>query len=92
MATKIYKGSDNVNHPIHYMGKVEVIDYIEDKLTPEQFEGYLVGNVMKYMSRYQKKNGLEDLKKGSWYLNKLINTLEFREMKEERDEKQDKTL
>lgn len=89
MATKIYKGSDNVNHPIHYMGKVEVIDYIEDKLTPEQFEGYLVGNVMKYMSRYQKKNGLEDLKKGSWYLNKLINTLEFREMKEERDEKQE---
>lgn len=88
MATKIYKGSDNVNHPIHYMGKVEVIDYIEDKLTPEQFEGYLVGNVMKYMSRYQKKNGLEDLKKGSWYLNKLINTLESREMKEERDEKQ----
>lgn len=89
MATKIYKGSDNVNHPIHYMGKVEVIDYIEDKLTPEQFEGYLVGNVMKYMSRYQKKNGLEDLKKGSWYLNKLINTLEFREMKEEGDEKQE---
>ena len=89
MATKIYKGSDNVNHPIHYMGKVEVIDYIEDKLTPEQFEGYLVGNVMKYMSRYQKKNGLEDLKKGSWYLNKLINALEFREMKEERDEKQE---
>ena len=89
MATKIYKGSDNVSHPIHYMGKVEVIDYIEDKLTPEQFEGYLVGNVMKYMSRYQKKNGLEDLKKGSWYLNKLINTLEFREMKEERDEKQE---
>ena len=89
MATKIYKGSDNVNHPIHYMGKVEVIDYIEDKRTPEQFEGYLVGNVMKYMSRYQKKNGLEDLKKGSWYLNKLINTLEFREMKEERDEKQE---
>lgn len=89
MATKIYKGSDNVNYPIHYMGKVEVIDYIEDKLTPEQFEGYLVGNVMKYMSRYQKKNGLEDLKKGSWYLNKLINTLEFREMKEEGDEKQE---
>lgn len=89
MATKIYKGSDNVNHPIHYMGRVEVIDYIEDKLTPEQFEGYLVGNVMKYMSRYQKKNGLEDLKKGWWYLNKLINTLELKEMKEERDEEQE---
>lgn len=72
---------DNVNHPNHYLGKVEVIDYIEDKLSPEQFEGYLAGNVIKYMSRYQKKNGLEDLKKGRWYLNKLI------EVKEENEKK-----
>ena len=47
--------NDNVNHPSHYLGKVEVIDYIEDKLTDEQFEGYLVGNVLKYISRYRKK-------------------------------------
>ena len=66
------KLEDNVNHPSHYMGKVEVIDYIEDKLTKSQFEGYLLGNVIKYLSRYQKKNGIEDLKKGQWYLNKLI--------------------
>ena len=66
------KKVDNVNHPSHYLGNVEVIDYIEDKLTSEQFEGYLVGNVIKYLSRYQKKNGLEDLQKGRWYLNKLI--------------------
>ena len=66
------KNKDNVNHPSHYLGKVEVIDYIEDKLSEDQFEGYLVGNVIKYLSRYQKKNGLEDLKKGRWYLNKLI--------------------
>lgn len=64
--------ADNVNHPSHYLGNVEVIDYIEDKLTPDQFEGYLVGNVIKYISRYQKKNGVEDLEKGRWYLNKLI--------------------
>ena len=63
---------DKVNHPSHYMGKVEVIDYIEDKLSSEQFEGYLAGNVIKYISRYQKKNGVEDLKKGRWYLDKLI--------------------
>lgn len=66
------KNKDNVNHPSHYLGKVEVIDYIEDKLSEDQFEGYLVGNVIKYLSRYQKKNGLEDLEKGRWYLNKLI--------------------
>lgn len=76
MPIKSHKDLDNVNHPAHYMGNVETIDYIEDKLTPEQFEGYLVGNVIKYMSRYQKKNGLEDLKKGWWYLNRLISLLE----------------
>lgn len=70
---------DNVNHPNHYLGKVEVINYIEDKLSLEQFEGYLAGNVIKYMSRYQKKNGLEDLKKGRWYLNKLIEVKEENE-------------
>ena len=64
--------TDMVNHPAHYVGKIEVIDYLEDQLTSEQFEGYLVGNVLKYLSRYRKKNGLEDLKKGQWYLNKLV--------------------
>ena len=49
---------------VHYMaGKVEVIDYIRDQLTPEQYEGYLRGNVIKYISRYPHKNGLDDLYK-----------------------------
>ena len=77
--TEKRKKVDNVNHPNHYLGNVEVIDYIEDKLTSEQFEGYLVGNVIKYLSRYQKKNGLEDLQKGRWYLNKLIEIKENNE-------------
>lgn len=72
---------EKVNHPSHYLGNVEVIDYIEDKLSFDQFEGYLVGNVIKYLSRYQKKNGLEDLKKGRWYLNKLIEVKENNEKK-----------
>lgn len=69
--------ADNVNHPAHYTtGEIEVIDYIQDKLTPEQFEGYCVGNILKYVSRYRYKGGLEDLKKGQWYLNRLIQTAE----------------
>jgi len=64
--------SDNVNKPSHYLGKIETIDYIKDKLTPEQFEGYCIGNVHKYISRYKKKNGLEDLKKAQVYLNWAI--------------------
>ena len=72
--------ADNINHPAHYTtGKIEVIEYIQDKLTPEQFEGYCIGNVLKYISRYRHKGGLEDLKKGQWYLNKLIQTMEGEE-------------
>ncbi|MDF9296078.1 DUF3310 domain-containing protein [Geobacillus stearothermophilus] len=64
---------DNVNHPNHYTtGGIETYDYIAAKLTPEQLEGYLAGNIMKYISRYQHKNGVEDLKKARWYLEKLI--------------------
>jgi len=68
---------DAVNSPKHYTtGEIEVIDYIKDKLTPEQFEGYCMGNVIKYVSRYQHKGGAEDLKKASVYLNWAINNLE----------------
>ena len=64
---------DPVN-PDHYKNAVETIDAIEASMTPEAFRGYLKGNVIKYVTRYEKKNGLEDLKKGDWYLSKLINT------------------
>lgn len=68
---------DPVNHPDHYtQGQFEVIDVIEDNLGFEGFEGYCAGNVMKYVMRYRHKNGLEDLKKARWYLNRLIEKLE----------------
>lgn len=58
---------DNIN-PNHYkQGSIEVIDFILD-----QKFNYLEGNVVKYVSRYKTKNGLEDLKKAQWYLNKTI--------------------
>jgi hypothetical protein len=64
---------DDINHPSHYtQGKIEVIDYIIDKLTGDQFEGYVIGNVFKYCSRYQHKGGYQDLKKARWYLDKLL--------------------
>lgn len=66
-----------INHPSHYAdSKIETIDYIEDKINPEAFEGYCVGNVLKYMSRYKKKGGLIDLKKAKWYLNRIITKME----------------
>lgn len=69
--------SDQVNHPAHYTtGSTEVIDHIADMLTPDGFEGYCIGNVLKYVARYQYKGGVEDLKKASWYLNRIIETKE----------------
>jgi len=59
---------DPVNHPRHYtQGKIEVIEYIED-----QGMGYHAGNVIKYVSRYKLKGGVEDLRKARWYLDRLI--------------------
>lgn len=66
------KMSDKIN-PEHYkVGWIETIDYLQAKLNVEWFEGYLVGNILKYVSRYNHKNWLEDLKKSKWYINKLI--------------------
>ncbi|MDL2238161.1 DUF3310 domain-containing protein [Christensenellaceae bacterium OttesenSCG-928-K19] len=70
---------DPVSRPAHYADKqIEVVDYIEDTVTPEGFEGYCVGNVIKYISRYRKKNGVEDLKKARTYLDWVIERLEAR--------------
>lgn len=70
---------DMVNHPSHYKTKngLETIDVIEaftDGLNG--IEATDTGNVIKYICRWKKKNGLEDLKKAQWYLNHLINHIE----------------
>lgn len=63
---------DVVNNPKHYnQSGVECIDAIE-ACTDEGFEYYLQGNILKYIWRYRYKNGVEDLKKARWYLDKLI--------------------
>ena len=73
---KEVKNSDNVNHPSHYnQGGIETIEVIKSS-TVKGFEGYLVCNIIKYVSRYKHKNGLEDILKSKWYLNRLIKELE----------------
>lgn len=67
---------DNIN-PQHYKGKIETFDYLVDKLTKEELEGFCKGNIIKYVTREKKKGSVEDLKKASWYLNKLINIKYF---------------
>lgn len=62
---------DIVNHPPHYTdGKIEVIDFIEDKKL-----GFHLGNTVKYVSRAGKKDPtkkIEDLRKAKWYLERAI--------------------
>ena len=65
--------TDMVNHPPHHLvGGIETIDVIEAKGL-----GFLAGNVIKYVLRYQfKGKPLEDLKKAQWYLNRLVTNTE----------------
>lgn len=69
--------NDNVNKPAHYQGKVECIDAIEVAVEGlEGLEAVCTANVIKYVWRWKKKNGREDLMKAEWYLKKLISLLE----------------
>ncbi len=64
--------SDAINSPNHYaQGELEVIDILEDKLTPDEFMGFLKGNVTKYNFRETYKNQDEDIAKAEWYQLKL---------------------
>ena len=70
---------DNVNHPNHYqnIAGVEAIDILNDvvKDLPGK-QAAMLWNTLKYLLRFQKKNGLEDLKKAQNYLDYLINDIE----------------
>ena len=74
-AVKHTGAGDNVNHPSHYtQGKIECIDAIEESTKGLiGISAVCVANVIKYIWRYKFKNGIEDLKKARWYLDKLIN-------------------
>jgi len=69
--------SDVVNKPEHYrQGGLECIEAIEASMSREEFQGYLKGNIEKYVWRYRYKNGVQDLHKAKWYLDRLILALE----------------
>ena len=74
----VIETDDPVNQPSHYkQGNRETIEVIKDYMTDDEFVGYLKGNVIKYVGRFKfKGNPLQDLKKASWYLNKLIKETE----------------
>ena len=65
---------DPVKKPGHYTyGRYECIDIIEDILADASGpEAFLIGNAIKYLWRFQHKNGTEDLEKARWYLDRAI--------------------
>ena len=81
-AGRVPAGNDPVNHPSHYCGKIEVIDFILDRGAD-----YLLGNVLKYVSRAGKKSQdteIQDLEKARWYLDKKIELLKEDEAKKQK--------
>lgn len=69
------ENNDKVNNPAHYTaGGIETLDYIKAKV--KDYPSYAAGNILKYVSRYEHKNGIEDLKKAQFYLDDLIKEME----------------
>lgn len=69
------ENNDKINNPAHYTaGGIETLDYIKAKV--KDYPSYAAGNILKYVSRYEHKNGIEDLKKAQFYLNDLIEWME----------------
>ena len=63
--------------PKHYLkGGMHLLEIFEKKFPVEHVEGFLRGLCIKYLFRYDQKNGIEDLKKAKWYLNELIELVE----------------
>jgi hypothetical protein len=80
---------EEVNHPPHYAkGGVECIQAIKASMTPEAFHGYLKGNIIKYLWRYENKGkAVQDLEKANWYLKELIEETKVAKPLTPRDEK-----
>ena len=69
--------NDPVNHPSHYQGNgVECIDCIKSAVSGlDGFHGFCAGNAIKYIFRFSHKNGVEDLRKAEWYIDRLIKAI-----------------
>jgi hypothetical protein len=71
--------ADLINHPEHYTSSeaaCESCGFPIECIDVTRHMGFNVGNIIKYVWRFNKKNGVEDLKKARWYLEDLIKKLE----------------
>lgn len=72
---------DNVNHPKHYtQGGIECIDALAVATVElKGIEAVCTANAIKYLWRWKQKNGVEDLEKARWYIDRLIKEQKVRE-------------
>ena len=64
---------DVVNHPTHYeTGNFECIEVMEETQGREAVMNFCICNAFKYLYRHNGKNGIEDLKKARWYIDKYL--------------------
>lgn len=70
--------ADMVNHPSHYtQSGIECIDALKAATVSKTgIEAVCTANAIKYLWRYEEKNGIEDVKKAKWYIDRLIKELE----------------
>lgn len=68
---------DVVNNPNHYKrGDIECFDALKSSMTKEQLLGHLKATAISYLWRYDLKNGVEDVKKAKWYVDRMVKELE----------------
>lgn len=64
---------DIVNHPSHYeTGKFECIDVMRETQGDEAVQDFCICNALKYIYRHRNKNGVEDIRKAKWYIDKYL--------------------
>lgn len=70
---KVIPDFDIVQKPEHYhMYDMDTLTFLEQGFPPYVLRGFCTGSIIKYLQRYEFKNGMEDLKKAQFYMNKLV--------------------
>lgn len=71
--SELIEKHDNVEHPSHYeTGKFECIEVMEEVFGVDAVKNFCLCNAFKYLYRTNRKNGIEDLKKARWYINRYL--------------------
>lgn len=79
-ATQLITANDLVNHPSHYTsGGIECIDAMVAAFGKEAVSHFCICNAFKYVWRSKLKNGIEDIEKAKWYLNKYMGLIDYDE-------------